>query len=129
MIACVYVGPAEIKGEGEQAVVGPEFTLLVQIDSALRFSWGEKPPGPDKTRQFISVQLTEHHWELRYREAAPREVWDVRKWRIKDLERRPLITLDPAIRYVTESRDKSDDPVIKRNADRTLAILGKYRSK
>ncbi|MGC1104957.1 MAG: hypothetical protein WA876_00320 [Candidatus Acidiferrales bacterium] len=39
------------------------------------------------------------------------------------------VTLDraAAIRYVTEMRDKSTDPVIKANADKTLTILSKLK--
>jgi hypothetical protein len=32
-------------------------------------------------------------------------------------------TVDAAIRYVTKMRDKSTNPVIKQNVERTIAIL------
>jgi hypothetical protein len=44
-------------------------------------------------------------------------------WKIEGPLPEPLVTVDKAIRYLTELRDKSPDPVIKKNADHTLAKL------
>jgi hypothetical protein len=38
-----------------------------------------------------------------------------------------LITLDTAIRYVTQARDKTADPAVKTNATRALSILKHYK--
>ena len=48
-------------------------------------------------------------------------------WRIKDRSFEPLLTLEAAIRYVTEMRDKTADPVTKKNASKTLTILHSFQ--
>ncbi|MGA8014250.1 MAG: hypothetical protein WB949_17595 [Candidatus Acidiferrales bacterium] len=46
-------------------------------------------------------------------------------WKIDDPRGPPWTTIDGAIRYVTKMRDRSQDPVIRKNADETLAKLAK----
>jgi hypothetical protein len=48
-------------------------------------------------------------------------------WRIDDSSFEPLITLDTAIRYVSRMREKAEDPSMKKNATRSLRILGYYK--
>jgi|HubBroStandDraft_6_1064221.scaffolds.fasta_scaffold83831_1 hypothetical protein len=48
-------------------------------------------------------------------------------WRIGDASFEPLITLDTAIRYVSGMREKAKDPAMKKNATRSLRILGYYK--
>ncbi len=114
---------------GTSAEVWIEYTGLGQIDSKLRFSWGKQPQGPVFTRGFYMLVLTDRHWIIHGEHGELKEVTGVKEWRIKDFQPELLMTLDTAIRYITEMRDKSEDPVIKNNANSTIAILRGYASK
>jgi len=46
-----------------------------------------------------------------------------RVWIIKGAQGQPVTTVNTAIRYVLEMQEKTTDPVIKKNADQTLAQL------
>jgi hypothetical protein len=52
-----------------------------------------------------------------------REVSGPTEWRIDGTANKIWLTLDAAIRYVTQRRDKTTDAAIKKNADQTLAKL------
>ena len=45
------------------------------------------------------------------------------EWQIKEPTGLPWTTVNTAVRYVLEKREKSKDPVIRKNADETLARL------
>jgi hypothetical protein len=45
------------------------------------------------------------------------------EWKIEGPWRMRTATIPVAIRYVTEMRDQSNDPDIRRNADKTIAAL------
>jgi hypothetical protein len=45
------------------------------------------------------------------------------EWQIREPPGLPWTTVNTAVRYVLERREKSNDPVIKKNADKTLAWL------
>jgi hypothetical protein len=119
-----FEGTPQIKGD--EAIVGIEYLKLGQLDSAMRFVWAASPSSPVKIRAFYTLVLTERHWELRSDGSSPREVTGPKEWRIKDFQSESVVTVDAAIRYVIETRDKSTDPNLKRNADATLAILNKF---
>jgi hypothetical protein len=55
-------------------------------------------------------------------------VFDGWKWRIDGPMGERTTTLDRAVRYIREMRERSNDVVIKKNAGRTIAILMKLRS-
>jgi hypothetical protein len=61
--------------------------------------------------------------------AAARGSGQPRAWRIESEFPFPVwwFSKATAIRYVTETRDKSNDPTVKANADKTLAILEKLQ--
>jgi hypothetical protein len=48
-----------------------------------------------------------------------------RFWQIQGSPGLPWTTVNTAIRYVLEMRDKTSDPAIKKNTDQTLAELMK----
>lgn len=56
-------------------------------------------------------------------------VFDGQKWRIEGPMGEWTATLNHALRYVREIREGSTDVVIRKNADRTIAILMKLRSR
>lgn len=49
------------------------------------------------------------------------------EWKIEGPRHVRTATIPVAIRYVTEMRDQSNDPAIRRNADRTIAALKRLR--
>ncbi len=49
------------------------------------------------------------------------------EWRIAGSVPQPRVTVDTAMRYVAQLRENSIDPIVKKNADRTLATLRRYR--
>jgi len=64
---------------------------------------------------------------LEFDKQGLKEVSGAREWRIEETDAAIWLTVETAIRYVTQMRDQSNDPVIKRNADRTLAVLARHR--
>jgi hypothetical protein len=52
-----------------------------------------------------------------------------RKWKIAGLSRNRTATVDRALRYVTEMRNRSADPVIRENANKTIAVLKRLNSR
>jgi hypothetical protein len=50
-------------------------------------------------------------------------------WKIEGSQSERWATVEKAIIYVREMRDKSDDPTIKRNANKTIAILKRLNAR
>jgi hypothetical protein len=92
------------------------------IDSSLRY----KPAMP--TIDIIpaildySLVFTNRHVDIE-EGGTTREVLGTWEWKIEGPQSERWATVEKAIIYVTEMRDKSDDPTVKRNAKRTIAIL------
>jgi hypothetical protein len=59
--------------------------------------------------------------------SAPNEIVGPSRWRIEEAPAEQWISVNAAIRYVTQMRDAATDPVIKDNAEQTLAALSRYR--
>jgi hypothetical protein len=113
-----------------RAEVYAAFVNLGRLDSSLRFV-----QAPERTvdgsligvtmEKFVVV-LTDKYWEVgadgRLKEAAGAE-----EWRIQESPPDLYITVEAAIRYVTQEREQAKDPVVKKNANRTLAALKRVR--
>ncbi len=56
-----------------------------------------------------------------------KEVTGPQEWKIEDAHPYCFITLAAAIRYVTEQREKTTDPTVKKNAEATLGKLQKLK--
>jgi hypothetical protein len=90
------------------------------IDSSLRL----KPPGPRGSimmGEIFSLVFIHHPSGTKGTGEVP-EPAVLGEWKIEGPRMRTA-TIPVAIRYVTEMRDKSNDPVIRRNADKTIAAL------
>ena len=74
----------------------------------------------------FSMLLSNKHWKTTM-DGTVQELDGPPAWRIEDSHFTPLITLDTAIRYVGQAREKATDRVVKMNAARTLTILEYYR--
>jgi len=107
----------EVKGDTVRIAVG--ILPMWRIDSALRLLPSGLTP---KSGILYDLVLTDKHWELGSN-GQETEVSGRPEWRIKQEDPVIWITVDTALRYVAEMRDKTKDPVIKKNADATLAKL------
>jgi hypothetical protein len=70
--------------------------------------------------------LSDKHWQVAT-DGTAKELDGPLAWRIEDTSFQPLITLNTAIRYVRQVREKTPNPVVKRNAASTLSILEYYK--
>lgn len=50
------------------------------------------------------------------------------EWKIEQPRMSRWTTVDKALEYVTMMREKTDDPVIQRNAEKTISALKHFRS-
>jgi len=100
------------------------------LDSALRFKAApHMAPGNGLIREGINA---EYKLVLTHKNAGPepdkqetREAAGAQEWRIENAPSFATVSLATAIGHLTEMRDKSTDPGIKKNADQTLAKLKK----
>jgi len=93
-----------------------------KIDSKLRFT----PPAHSyyKTARHFKIVFTDKQWVVgkdgveskEFTESSPR-------WLIEKPTDFSMVTVSTAIRYVSQQHDATPDPVIKRNAEETLAKL------
>ena len=106
-----------------QAEVETKWTdFLGTIDSSLRY----KPPQTDVPVSMTSFQFrliyTNQHQEIAADGHSTRETSGSWEWKIEG----PMIrcaTVNRAIEYVSVMRARSQDPQIRKNADRTMAAL------
>jgi hypothetical protein len=76
----------------------------------------------------FELVLSGRHWEAEPSGTKETEVIGTPEWRITAIAgKEEWITIDTAIRYVTERRNETNDPAIKKNADATLNVLKKVK--
>jgi hypothetical protein len=117
------VGRTEITGSTAEVEMG--FINLGRIDSVLRYSPPPKTPFY-KTALRFRLALTPTYIRMfgpDGKTEIERKPTGESAWKIAETFPRPWTTVNTAIRYVLEMRNKTTDPVIKRNADETLAKL------
>jgi hypothetical protein len=116
----VWDDHTKIKGNTAVVTVG---TLPVgDIDPAFHFARSKYYKG----YWTYDLILTETHSEPSPN-GGTTEARGAPEWRIKEPDPFVTLTVATAIRYVTEMRDKTTDPTIKKNADETLAKLKSLR--
>jgi hypothetical protein len=117
-----HAGVGEVRvGENRAEVHDAWWDLLGSIDSSLRYT----PPPAANARRNIGVYhliLTDKHWEPEPN-GEMKEVTGPSHWEIEGPQTWRWTTAQPAIRYVEEMSEKSNDPLVKQNAERTIAIL------
>ena len=74
----------------------------------------------------FDLLLSIEHWEIA-KDGTVKELNGPLAWRVEGPFFPPLLDLDTAIRYVTQTRDKTANPVVKMNAAKTLRILNYYK--
>lgn len=70
--------------------------------------------------------LTNKHWEFAPDRLTLKEVAGAPEWSLEKESNYVYLTVGTAIRYLSHVRDSTTDPVIKRNADQTLAFLRRH---
>jgi hypothetical protein len=68
---------------------------------------------------------SDKHWEFGPGREGPRQIQSVQKWEFDGFQGNLYINVKTAIKYVNEMRDKSSDPVVRQNADKTVGSLRK----
>lgn len=114
------------------AEVSVSTSLLGEIDAALRFKPVPKQGAYgvlllQSTQVTFHVVLTEKQWRVNRDGGRDYEVTSSPQWLIDCDQSDIWINRETAIRYVTDMRDKTGDPAIKRNAEETLATFKRYR--
>jgi hypothetical protein len=114
--------------KGDRAEVETKWTdYLGTIDSSLRF----KPP-----QNGIPVTMTVYVFHLVYANKHTdigangkiiKEVTGTSEWKIEEPPIARWTTVERAVEYVSLMGDKSNDPLIKKNADKTVANLKHLR--
>jgi hypothetical protein len=113
----------EIWIRGNQAEVFASYRVVGRIDSALRYT----PPDPRLVKGVVRyhLMLTSGDSDSAVTGRSPGAAAGPRGWRIQKPPSSPMIGLGAAIKYVSSERNKTADPAIKRNGDRTLTELKK----
>jgi len=121
---------------GDLSDVSISTNSLGELDSSLRLSryplMRLPPDSPSASACYgddhfgFSLLLSDKQWEIAPG-GAVKQLDSPLAWRIEDTFFEPLITLDTAIRYITQVRAKTTDPVVKTNAARTLTVLEYYK--
>jgi hypothetical protein len=102
-----------------------EYALIGELDSSLRFA-SIASAGSVVREDFKLV--FENKYLLPARGNLPaKEFVGPSRWRIEDAHSEHWLTVNAAIRYVTRMRDATPDPVVKANAEKTVATLARYR--
>jgi hypothetical protein len=112
-----FVVSNSVYSEGK-AELYVEYNALGELDSSLRFT--SSVPGGTKVRQGYKIILDNKYIVPN---GSGKEMIGPGRWKIEDSSSEQWITVDVAIRYVTELRDKTTDPAIKKNGDLTIAKL------
>jgi hypothetical protein len=100
--------------EGDKAHFYVEYMEVAQIDDLAHF---ETLPGPHHTRVLYTLVLTAR------KDNAFKEGETQLQWKIDVSQIEPRITAETAKRYIKELRKTTKNPVVRKNADRTLASL------
>ncbi|MGA9964280.1 MAG: hypothetical protein WBQ10_03665 [Terriglobales bacterium] len=75
-----------------------------------------------------SLVFTNKHIDIE-EGGSTKEVLGTWEWKIEGPQSERWATVERAIIYVREMRDKSDDPAIKKNANKTIAILKRLNAR
>jgi hypothetical protein len=112
---------------------GPNVALVIvgvtgdvwRISSKMQVSRDPSSQGPKSGIAYKLIQ-TDKHWEIGPDGKTLTEVVGKPEWRIEGTGDTIWLTKETAIRYLTESRDNAKDPLIKHNADQTIAFLKRH---
>jgi hypothetical protein len=108
---------------GNKATVSVEYGALGELNSQLRFtSMGER--GTIVQRDYKLV--LDNKYLAPGTEGRPAsEFIGPSRWRIEEAPPEQWVSVGTSIKYVTQMRDATRDPMLKQNADKSLAILAR----
>jgi hypothetical protein len=111
---------------GDTAEVETKWTdYFGTIDSALRYRAPHSPVPVTMTSYAFRLTYTNKHRDIGKNGETIREVEGPWEWKIKGPRMARWTTVDRALEYVVMMSQKTDNPVIKKNADMTVAALKK----
>jgi len=124
-------------GDAKKSVVDGAVNYEVEVDyfvwgsinSFLRFTRAELSKGKSSSAGEPVERVSHKSLSLTDSFVMGGPIWNEEKtkgtlrWRMNGRGGSSDVSVDAAIRWVTEMRDKSNDPAMKYNAERTLAIL------
>jgi hypothetical protein len=125
--AMIVVDHYELRGpsrQGNSTTFSIDFHEWGRLNSSLAFSQeeGDIAGKPVRVREYVHVARTTLHNEL-----GPNGHMTTVKgspsWRIEAIPSGSHISIETAIRYVKEMREKTIDPATKENAGKTIATL------
>jgi hypothetical protein len=105
--------------EGNEAHFYVEYMEVARIDASAHF---EALPGPHHTRVLYTLVLATAKDNV-----AAKEGKGGLEWKIDVPQIEPRITVETAKKYVTNLRETTKDPIVKKNADGALASLEKLQ--
>ena len=126
MVACLALGQIDSSGRFT-TVVGP---YLVD-PSGRPLKQPPTPPlmtGPVPFMRPYELVLTDTHWEFGPKGEGPIEVKGPLDWRIERFEFLPVVTIDPAIRYLTKLGATSRSEIVKTNASKSIKTLRRLKA-
>jgi hypothetical protein len=120
-----YYGLYSVTINGDKAEVIMDYSNGGRIDSNLRYS---PPPKTNAFKTGLAFQLILTPSYMRMfgpdgKTEIEKKATGYSAWKIEGPAFPPWTTVNTAIRYVLEMRNKSSDPVIKKNADETISKL------
>jgi hypothetical protein len=119
------VGPVFVNPDTAEADV--DYTNEGEIDSFLRYTPPPKTPYFKTSLVFHLILVPEYApvYGPDGKTVVSKKPTGSQWWQIQGPRGLPWTTVNTAIRYVLDMRDKTTDPSIKKNADETLAKLMK----
>lgn len=117
-------GVANSTVQGTQASVIMEYYDAGSIDRKLRYTPGLEPPPIGKTETVYKLTFAPGYRETYEAKGTDLVTGEVQQsppaWRIESPKGLRWTTVNTAVRYVLEAREKTSDPEVKQNADRTI---------
>lgn len=113
---------------GSEAEVGTKWTdYFGTIDSSLRYKAPHYDVPPVMTGYLFRLTYTNKQRDVS-KDRQTREILGPWAWRIEEPAMARWTTVNRAIDYVAMMRGRTNDPVIRRNADKTLAALRRIKA-
>jgi hypothetical protein len=111
---------------GAEVRVGVDYLGIGQVDASMRFTWAGQPnPEPEKWRFFFTLVHTPTPEEASPKVESSTMSRRSVQWKIKDFQSEPVVSISAATGYVRSVLNNTADPVIRKNAQATLATLGR----
>lgn len=109
--------------EGRAEVEDFGWDELGTVDSKLLYVPAPKSGYEGNIGGIYHLILSNKHWEGSASGRPLKQVTGTWEWRFEGSQAVRWSSLEATIRYVTEERERTTDALVKRNADRTLALL------